>query len=131
MALLLLICGCGGNATVRGTIRYQGRPVTHGSVTFVDAAGDAHSGAIGTDGSYQVDGVGRGLGKIGVISRDPTKAARHQVDQPAAKPKKSSNEKKPRSDGWFPLPSKYENARDSGLTCTVGSSRVDHDIDLP
>jgi hypothetical protein len=112
--LLAAACGCAGSATVSGKVTYRGRPVVAGSVVFLSADRTARSGVIEPDGSYTVRGVRPGAVKIGVISRDPAKKARG-----AARPA-----------GWFPLPRQFENPESSGVGTTVGSGRVQHDIDL-
>src|SRR5690349_503951 len=64
--------GCGGQgATVSGKVSYKGRPVVSGSVIVLNPDGTARTGVILPDGSYTVEGVSRGLVKIGVLSPDP------------------------------------------------------------
>jgi hypothetical protein len=49
--------GCGGGAgnstTVRGTISYNGKPVTFGAINFFRAGTRPLGGAINSDGSYE------------------------------------------------------------------------------
>ena len=71
--LLAAVGGCSKRATVTGTVTYQGRPVTYGSVIFLNADNTARSGAIAADGHYTIEGVPLGTVKIAVISRDPSK----------------------------------------------------------
>jgi hypothetical protein len=128
--LLAGICGCGSTAKVTGKVSYQGRPVTYGSVIFRSADKTAHSGVIEPDGSYSVEGVPSGTSAIAVISREPSKgrsvARRNkpgQVDDGATAKAAAMNR-------WFPLPPNFEDAKTSGLECTVDSRHVNHDIDL-
>jgi hypothetical protein len=125
VVLLAGACGCGGTATVTGKVRYQGRPVTYGSVIFLSADKTARSGVIGPDGSYTVEGVEPGDVKIGVISRDPSKARKH-----VGTGSKAAAPVKPAARSWFPLPRKLEDPATSGLSCTVGAGHIRHDIDL-
>ena len=71
--LLAGACGCGNTAKVTGKVTYQGRPVVHGSVTFLSADKTARSGVIEADGSYAVEDVPSGTVQIGVTSRDPSR----------------------------------------------------------
>ena len=74
LVLLAGVGGCGRTAKVTGKVSYQGRPVTYGSVIFIDGTKAAgRMGVIGADGSYTVEGVTPGNVEIGVISRDPSK----------------------------------------------------------
>jgi hypothetical protein len=132
--LLLLLAGVGGcsrTAKVTGKVSYQGRPVTYGSVIFVDGTKAARSCAIGADGSYAVEGVTPGNVEIGVISRDPSKGRSAVHGRKLAQTdKKGAGSSGTATGGWFPLPAKLENPETSDITCTVGSGRVTHDIDL-
>jgi hypothetical protein len=134
--------GCGGTATVTGTVSYQGQPVTHGSVTFRSADGAARSAPILADGSYTVEGVHTGEVKVGIISRDPDKGRSTskkngksstpiKMGQKSVPPgKKGDEQKKSPVPGWFPLPHNYENPETSGLGCTVGAGRSEYKIVL-
>ena len=120
--LLAGVCGCGNTAKVTGKVTYQGRPVCHGSVTFLSTDKTARSGIIEADGSYAVEGVPSGSVKIGVISRAPSKGHSLVRGGKRVRPKKI--------EGWFPLPPKFESPESSGLNCTVGSGRVGYNLDL-
>ena len=130
-AVLGMLCGCSGASTVTGKVRYQGRPVIYGSVIIRNADGTAHSGVIEPDGSYTVEGVGRGPVKIAVISRDPSKGRSTQLGEPGHLGQQGVAQAKAAMKDWFPLPKKYEDPGSSGLTGSIESRRVEHDIDLP
>ena len=122
LSLLASAGGCDKTATVTGKVSYQGHPVTHGSVIFLNAGNKARSGVIEPDGSYTVEGVQPGTVRIGVISHDPAKGrsvVRGEKPSPAAPPT-----------GWFALPARFEDPAASGLTCIVGSSSASHDIEM-
>jgi hypothetical protein len=121
--------GCGKTATVTGKVSYQGRPVTYGSLIFLSADRTARSGVIERDGSYRIEGVPPGTAKIGVISRDPSKGRSVVRNQKRADAGNKEAEKTALKE-WFPLPSKFEDPAASGLSFTVDSRRVSHDIDL-
>jgi hypothetical protein len=131
LVLLPAACGCSKTATVTGKVTYQGRPVVHGSITFVRDAQTARSAAIQPDGSYTVEDVPLGTMKVCVFSRDPRKGRSVVISQQAARSgDKTADESKAPVDGWFPLPPKFEAAATSGLTCNVASRRVHHDLKL-
>jgi hypothetical protein len=119
-ALLAAACGCGNTATVSGKVAYHDRPVVYGSVIILSADHTAHSGVIKPDGSYAVEGVHPGEVKVGVISRDPSKAPRGTVGAKEAAA----------GGNWFPLPRELEDPETSGLSYTVGAGGVRQDIDL-
>ncbi len=120
--LLAGVCGCGHNATVSGTITYQGRPVTYGSVIVLSSDKTARSGVIEPDGSFTVEDVHPGQVKIGVISRSPAKTHPHQ------RPEGTDLEEVRKS--WVPLPHKFEDPDKSDLGCIIGPGTVRYDIDL-
>jgi len=125
------VFGCGKTATVSGKVSYQGRPVTHGSVTLLSADRTARSGVIAPDGSYAVERVPTGTVKIAVISRDPAKGRSAVPGQKLARAdKKGTAPQDAAARGWFPLPQKFESVETSGLDCTVDSGRVSHDLEL-
>jgi hypothetical protein len=131
LALALSVCGCSKTAKVTGNVTYQGHPVVHGSVTLLSDERTARSGVIQPDGSYSVEDVPLGTMKIVVFSRDPAKGrSLVRGQQPAQAGKKTASSPKATVAGWFPLPPKFEAVATSGLTCTVASSHVSHDLDL-
>jgi hypothetical protein len=138
-ALLVLVTGCGGSATVTGKVTYQGRAVLSGYVILVNEDGTAASGVIQPDGTYAVEGVKRGHVRIGVSSPDPAHAhsilnAGRKDEHTQAKdshgPSKAGHARtKPGTDGWYPLPAALGDPHKSGLACDVSGSRVRYDID--
>jgi hypothetical protein len=129
--LLAGACGCGNTATVTGKVTYQGRPVTYGSVIFLSADNTACEGVIEPDGSYTVQGVHAGDVKIGVISRDPSKGRSVLRGEKPARPGKAGGApRKPPPEGWFPLPTRFEDPASSGLGCTIASGHVVHPIEI-
>jgi hypothetical protein len=58
IALLPLAAGCGRSTTVTGNVSYEGKPVSHGAITFLpaDGRGATFGGPI-TDGQYRVEGL--------------------------------------------------------------------------
>src|SRR5260370_35917054 len=92
LALLLLALGCGGPATstVSGTIKYKGKPLSGGVVTFMTMDGKASfPGPIDHEGHYKVEKVLRGQVRIGVTTSSqamsvplPKAALRKKRDNP-------------------------------------------------
>jgi hypothetical protein len=129
--LLAGVCGCGRTAKVSGKVTYQGRPVAYGSVIFLSADKTARSGVIEPDGSYTIEGTRPGSVSIAVISRDPSKGRSVvQGRKRVGLGKKGVSSQDTAIEGWFPLPRKFEAPETSGLSCTIASGRVTHDIDL-
>lgn len=131
MTLLFTIGGCRHGSSITGKVTYKGRPVIYGSIICVGADKTARSGVIGPDGSYTVENVPAGTVNIAVISRDPSKGRSVLRGEKPSKPGKSKAASSAAADKqWFPLPSKFEDAKKSGLVCDVNSGRVAYDIDL-
>jgi hypothetical protein len=131
--LLLLIVaanGCGKPTTASGTVTFRGKPVVYGSVTFVGTDKVSHSGVIAADGIYTVENLQPGTFSVEVVSRDPSHGRsilRGQQPAPSGSAKPAA---KPKNNGWFALPTQYESAATSGLTCTLGPGKVTYDIEL-
>jgi hypothetical protein len=76
VALLLgcsLAVGCGGKATVKGVVTYEGKPVTGGVVVIFDAEGNnpAERGIIQPDGTYTVRNIMPGKRKATAAATRP------------------------------------------------------------
>src|SRR5262245_12661212 len=111
-ALLLAVVasGCGGGAgEITGVVRLGGRPLTSGSVTFIDARGETFGDAIAPDGSYRVTGLAPGTARIGVRS--------HPRVPPGLSGQREADDGSPRS------PARYEQPARSGLTWDVRPGR--------
>src|SRR4051812_44690714 len=72
-ALLVLgVSGCGGTATVSGKVTYNGRPVTSGTVVFMDADGRPSPPAyIQADGTYSASNVPVGAVRVAIDNPPP------------------------------------------------------------
>jgi len=115
----LMACGCGSRTgTVNGKAIYHGEPLTSGLVIFVAADGKvAQPAGIEVDGSYIADNVPIGQQAICVET--------HPVSGGDGGGKK--DQPRPR---YVPLPEKYKDAKQSGLTFDVKAGRNIHDIVL-
>ena len=120
LGLLPLLSSCGrGWGHVSGTVRYQGKPLPNGTITFYDEANQAVSAHIEADGQYTVsDKVAAGKVKITVtapmpvfLPGDNTTARKQFVNMPN-------------------LPTRYADSEKSGLDREVkpGSQTIDLDL---
>ena len=118
LGLLPLLLGCGRSyGNVSGTVRYQGKPLPNGTITFYDLANQANSGHIEADGKYTVNKVAVGTVKITVTAPLPLflpgdrNVAKQFVNMPN-------------------LPTHYADAEKSGLNRDIQSGNQTLDIDL-
>lgn len=128
---LVALAGCDSSvSTVSGKVTYKGKPVVFGTVSVTGPDGMTRSGPIEPDGSFSVSGVGVGEGKVTVTSLKPPDGSggnakrggrdaggpddeRDMQPEAAAPPEVVKN--------WFPIPPKYGDPKQSGLTVQVGS----------
>ena len=130
VALLLLgtISGCGGSGSKRklvqvsGTVTFEGKPLTSGTITFV-AEGPSPvnaAGEISKSGTYTLsterpgDGASPGTYKIRIESW----ASPPKMDETGVDPGKSA------------VPEKYNRIETSGLTATVKESPATQKVDF-
>ena len=136
ICLTLAIAGCSSESTLTGKVSYKGRTVISGSVIALSADGSARSGVIYPDGTYIVKGVPRGTVRLGVFSPDPAHARSILTSDDNRSKSTPKSGKKPTlaanaSDkNWFPLPRELGDPQKSGLSCEVGASHVEHNIDI-
>ncbi|HEY2148905.1 MAG TPA: hypothetical protein VGH32_13270, partial [Pirellulales bacterium] len=64
---LMALPGCGGTNSASGEVRFEGKRVGNGSITFAPKTGPV-VGAIITDGRYQVDGLTAGTNKVQIVA---------------------------------------------------------------
>jgi hypothetical protein len=125
LALLALTPGCRpGTADVAGRVTYQGKPVVSGSVTLHAADGSVHQIGLNPDGTYRLDRVPVGTARVAVSSPDPTPSARAKGDPDSRVPTRAQ----PPPGAWFPLPAKYADPAQSGLTVQVGGGPGDIEL---
>jgi hypothetical protein len=130
--LLLGLTGCGkGQATISGTVTFEGKPLKFGSVFMVGEDRESHSSEIGADGTYRIEKVPFGNARVVVSSIDPQENLvpafpnnRPGALGPKLPPGRVNNE------GWFPIPADYGDLNKSGLTLTVDQANKVFDIPL-
>jgi hypothetical protein len=130
--LVLVLCGCGQKkGTVSGKVILEGKTVQFGSVLIVGRDHVPHSGAIQPDGTYVVQEVPYGEASLAVISTDP--ASRRAIKVPRSSLAEGEPPPEPPpvdNQGWFPIPDKYSDENQSGLSLTVQQPRTTHNIEL-
>jgi hypothetical protein len=123
LLLLAAALGCaGGPCDLTGTVRYRGRPLPSGTITFLAADGGKAYSAIGSAGRYSVRGVARGTARVAVEShpRVPEGFRKAGGGGPPPGPEEKAVE----------IPPRYAKPESSGLTVEVEKRRQTHDIDL-
>lgn len=126
--LLLTLSGCGGSGSKRklirvsGTVTFEGKPLTSGTITFVaDGQPPVNAaGEINQSGTYTLsterpgDGAAPGTYKIRIESW----ASPPKMDETGVDPGKSA------------VPEKYNRIETSGLTATVNESPATQKVDF-
>jgi len=127
--LLNFAVGCQdrrGLAPVEGVVRLDGEPLTKGIVTFVPESGRSATGAIRSDGTFQLETYGQAEGALVGAHRvtitateTPTGPPDFDVDRPAVADKKPL------------VPARYANSESSGLTFEVKADMTNYaELDL-
>ncbi len=124
--LVVAVAGCGGSddkmetSSVTGTVTYEGKPVTTGTVMFTPVGGGPPAtGQIQEDGTYELrtyeDGDGAVIGEHKVTIT--------ALDMGSGLPEDMAAEPKPL------VPEKYGRDKTSGLTATIASG--ENTVDFP
>ena len=121
--VLLLGCGKTQSASVRGTVTYNGKPLTTGSVTFHPVTdGPVAIGDIQSDGTYSLQtgtesGLGPGEYRVTVVATGPIPPPTPQNTEPLPE---------------LLIPARYADVTTSGIQRTVaaGSNQIDLSLDL-
>jgi hypothetical protein len=124
--LVLAAAGCGpSQATISGKVTRHGKPVTAGTVLFVDAKNHIATGKLDEEGHYVVPRIPMGSFKVTVQTLRPEQlqAMAEQSKDAARLPRRLKN--------LVPVPEKYADPETSGLTCQVNQPQQEHNIDLP
>ncbi len=129
-ALLLGVSavGCGGGvAEVRGTVRYNGKPLPHGTIQFLGTDGVPHAAIVGADGTYCVR-LPAGPAKVIVRCVDEKRLAAFTT-QLAGRPGRVAPPRMP-SGGFSLIPTRYADWETSGLTVTIEPAAAAQDFNL-
>jgi hypothetical protein len=124
LVLAGLCCGCGGPATVSGTVKYRGQAVTQGQISFIGADGKSASGTINPDGTYSVPNVPSGPVTVVVLA--------YRVEGDTKTDPLAARTEQTRRMGRVDsaIPTKYNEPGTSGLKYKIESRSQTIDIDL-
>jgi hypothetical protein len=121
LAVALLTSGCGPRfGNVSGTVTIKNKPVSGGTITFYDADNHAVGGEIKADGSFTVNKVKAGRARVTVVAPMAIEfkgIGGGEAALPGA-PKPS------------PVPARYADPENSGLTLEVTEGDQTHDFPL-
>lgn len=131
--LTFMMGGCGSYGSASGTVTYKGKKVTSGGVTLIASDNLPYSSLITSEGTFKIDKVPVGAVKIGVNSPNPSSDFRQKPRSATAAseaPKSStSGTSTVPAKSWFPLPDKYSDPLNSGLTDTIkGDTTITIDL---
>lgn len=124
VGLLLASSGCGQkDAAISGKVTFQGAPIPVGTIAFIGQDGKVVSGTI-DKGTYSVTGVGVGSNVTVTVMSHPPSPMMHPPTGPA--------------DGgpvyppgqYVPIPERFGDPKNSGLTCDVKAGTQTHDFAL-
>lgn len=125
----LVAAGCGSGATssrklvkITGTVKYDGKPLPQGTITFVTTGQGATNAAgdLDSSGRYSLSTQEKGDGV-------PPGSYKVRIESWASPPKMDASGLHP---GKSAIPKKYDNAEASGLTATVKDSPASQVIDF-
>jgi hypothetical protein len=118
--LALLLAGCGrGWGQISGTVRYKGKPLPMGAITFYDEANRAEHSLIDSNGNYEVHKVAAGKVKVTISAPLP-------IFMPGDTKTPKRFAKMPKD-----FPRRYADPEKSGLERDIqkGSQTIDFDLD--
>jgi hypothetical protein len=126
LLLTLAGTGCGPRVGhVTGKVLYGDKPLPSGTVRFVGPDGSRRGfSPIAPDATYRIENVPVGLVKIAVVSEPRVPPGLRNVSGPGSP---ASDQTK---DDYMPVPARYRDAEQSGLTCSVEWGTHTHDIVL-
>jgi hypothetical protein len=126
---LLLASGCGApKADVSGTVTYEDRQLSSGTVLAVSKDGTTHYGQISSDGHYSLSALPTGDTIWAVTSPDPS--APLVARPPGSEVVLPHTTSPPPSGKWFPIPDRYEATSTSNLKNELKAGPNKFDIRL-
>jgi hypothetical protein len=126
VATLACAYGCGANdgpQAVSGSVTYRGKPLTHGTVTFLTTSGapGPAAGALVTDGRFEVPaarGLEPGTYRVAISAPEPGGVLTREEKAAGASPKARES-----------LPAKYNAATELTAEVRAGAeNRFDFDL---
>jgi hypothetical protein len=137
----LALAGCGPRTgIVSGKVTYKNAPLGSGTITFIGGPkGDKSQWSpISADGSYQVSNVPVGNVKITVETTAPSNLGSVGGMKPPSVPGVAPPPDQSTLGGadatkqgtYVPIPGKYKDAEQSGLSMEVKPGKQEHNVDL-
>jgi hypothetical protein len=130
VCVAVLASGCGSRrATITGEVKYNGAPLPAGTITFLVQAGEKQVVAAEiVDGKYTVKGIDVGQAKVAVMTLPPAKGGLpprggKAVEAPSTFSSSPAGK-------YVPIPLKYANPDQSGLTYEIKPGSQTKDFDL-
>jgi len=144
---LFAVTGCGKTGTVKGMVKFDGKPIPEGEITFVGPGDKKVTGGI-KDGEYEAKNVPAGECKVAI---DTSKSAMRGMSNPQTLPpgisptspqgKKMLEEMKKKGPSeagkdkaeYMPIPENFKDPEKSKLTITVekGTNEQNFDLEKP
>jgi hypothetical protein len=130
--VLTLLCGCGeGPGTVVGEVRYNGKPLPAGRVTFYSQPDARHAQAADIrDGTYTIQKFPPGPVVITVETFRPSQGKPVIPKGVTALPSGAGGQDAPRRWQYVPIPHSYRDRERTGLKYTVTPGQQTHDITI-
>jgi hypothetical protein len=117
---IILLSGCGEpEATVSGTVKYQGKPLPSGTVTFIGKDNKVGTSSIDSQGRYSI--AKAPIGEVTITVSTPPQMPK--MPTPAGAPVMPTTE-------TIPIPKKYSTAAESPLKYTVKPGPQEYLIEL-
>jgi hypothetical protein len=126
-------CGSSKTASVSGKVTYRGRAVTSGTVTVISQDGTVvGSGAIQADGSFTIARAPTGAIRVAVDNPVPPGLTRSGMAVPAGMSPDDPEIKAAREQArtFVPIPARYADPKQSGLTAALKGGKNDLPLDL-
>ncbi len=115
-ALMMGVSGCAHSGSVSGTVKYQGKLLTSGTVVFVDEENHAAPPAyIQTDGTYAVPHIAVGTARIVIETSRPLPPEAQDHNSPEYKDYQT------KVNTYVEIPEKYKDLEKSGKKFDVKS----------
>lgn len=115
-------CGGGGTATVTGTVKYKGAPLTAGSVTLQVAGKRPATGPINADGTYRVENAP--VGNATILVQTPLPASDSNAPLTGPMPEGAVVVK------VVPIPKRFADPAQSNLSAVITPGGQQHHITL-
>jgi hypothetical protein len=125
------LAGCGPSVSeVRGTVRYNGKPLEQGNIQFLAQDGIPRTARLGPNGAFAI-AVPAGSAKVMVVSVDEAKLARFTTAM-AGRGGPTGRVSPPQTPkgNFSRIPQRYADWDASGLTIDVSSGTSVHDFTL-